>query len=83
MNEAAVFHILLRVIVAASVLHILLPPYDVLDGFPTAQKYYKVLLAIVAWLALNLRTKLIQAYPSVRAQLPSAEKPDGGAPSGT
>lgn len=64
--ETAVFHIALRVVVASSVVHIFLPPYDVFNDFPRFQKYYKLFVAVVGYVALNARGKLIQAYPSVQ-----------------
>lgn len=66
MNETAVLHIVLRVIVVSSVVHIFLPPYDVFNDFPRFQKYYKLFVAVVGYVALNARGKLIQAYPSVQ-----------------
>ena len=66
MNEVTVFHIALRVVAASSVAHIFLPPYDVFNDFPRFQKYYKLLVAVVGYLALNARGKVIQAYASVQ-----------------
>jgi hypothetical protein len=81
MNETVIIHWILQIIVGASILHAILPPYDVLNDFPNAQKYYKLLLAIVAYVALNVRTKVIQAYPSAKAAMGPAPadpaKPEG------
>jgi hypothetical protein len=71
MNESNLIHIALQVIVGASILHIFLPPYDIFKDFPSFQRYYKLVLALVGYLALNVRTKMIQAYPSAKAALPS------------
>jgi hypothetical protein len=69
MNETVIIHWILQIIVGASILHLILPPYDVLDGFPTAQKYYKLFVRIVEYFALNVRTKVIQLYPSMKVPL--------------
>lgn len=68
MTENYAIHLVLNVVVVASVVHVLLPPYEVFAKFPRFQKYYQVAVEIIAYLALNARGKMIQAYPSVRAQ---------------
>lgn len=65
MTETTAIHIILRIIVIASVVHIFLPPYDVFNDFPKFQKYYKLFVSVVGYIALNARGKMIQAYPSV------------------
>jgi hypothetical protein len=80
MNEATIIHWVLQIVVGASILHVILPPYDVFNDFPTLQKYYKLFVAIVAWLALNVRTKVIQAYPSIKALNTSGSSGSGSAP---
>lgn len=71
--EALIVGYLLKIIVGASVLHVVLPPYEVLNDFPEAQKYYKVFLGVVQYAALNLRTQLIQVYPQAKAALQGGE----------
>lgn len=75
MSEPTAVHLLLRVIVTASVVHILLPPYEFFAKFPRFQKYYQVIVEVIAWLALNARGRMIQAYPSMRGAQDSVDKP--------
>lgn len=50
-----------------SILNAVLPPYDVLNDFPTAQRYYKLVLAVVKYFSGDVRTKIMQLYPSFTA----------------
>jgi hypothetical protein len=59
-TQDLIFH----TIVACSVLHSLLPPWDFLDQFPQAQKYYKLLIYVVGYVALNGRSTV---YRSISA----------------
>ena len=79
----------LRIIVVCSVAHNLLPPFDWLDGFPTAQKYYKLLIYIVGYVALNARSTVWRQLstadgtkPSVAANGKANGKTNGGANGG-
>jgi hypothetical protein len=56
-----------RICLVFSVLNAILPPYDVLNDFPTAQKYYRLVLAIVKYFSGDVRTKIMQLYPSFTA----------------
>ena len=46
----------LRLVVTCSVLHNVLPPWEAFTDFPTAQKYYKLLIYLIGYVALNLRS---------------------------
>lgn len=58
-----------QTIVVCSVLHTFLPPYDFLNDFPTAQKYYKAFIYITGYVGLNARSTV---YKSI-----SINNPDG------
>jgi hypothetical protein len=49
-----------EIVAGASVLHTVLPPWDFLDEFPTAQKLYKVFVYLVGYVALNARSTVYQ-----------------------
>lgn len=53
-----------RLCLAFSILNAILPPYDVLEGFPGAQRYYKLFLNIVRYFAFDMRSKVVALYPS-------------------
>lgn len=80
-HDALCIHYALRVIVACSLLHTFLPPWDFLDSFPTAQKYYKVFVYVVGYVALNGRSTIYQQI-SISKQLPS-QSTSGGSGGGT
>lgn len=47
-----------EVVTVCSVLHAILPPWEALNDFPTAQKYYKLFVYLVGYIALNWRSTL-------------------------
>lgn len=47
-----------EVVASASLLHTLLPPWEAFDDFPGVQKYYKVLIYFVGYVALNGRSSV-------------------------
>ncbi len=51
-----------EVVAGASVLHTILPPWEAFNEFPTAQKYYKLFIYLVGYVALNGRSTV---YPSL------------------
>jgi hypothetical protein len=51
-----VFDWVTGVVFVCSVLHTMLPPWDMLHEFPTAQKYYKVVVYTVGYIAINGRS---------------------------
>jgi predicted membrane channel-forming protein YqfA (hemolysin III family) len=53
--------IAVHVIATCSILHTLLPPWDVLAEFPRAQRYYKVLVYTIGYMALNGRSTVYQS----------------------
>lgn len=48
-------------IVISSVLHTFLPPWEILNDFPTAQKYYKVLVYSIGYIAGNARSTVYKS----------------------
>lgn len=51
-----------EIVAGSSILHTLLPPWEAFNDFPSAQKYYKLLVYIVGYVALNGRSRI---YPSL------------------
>jgi hypothetical protein len=57
-------------VTVASFLHSTLPPWDAeaFVPFPTFQKYYKVLIYVLGYIALNARSTI---YPSISVNNPN------------
>lgn len=51
-----VYDTVAAIVLVSTVLHNLLPPWDWLTDFPTAQKYYKAFIYLVGYLAGNARS---------------------------
>lgn len=49
-------------VTVASFIHTILPPWEAFNDFPRVQKYYKVLVYIIGYAALNGRSTV---YPSL------------------
>lgn len=54
-------------VVVCSILHNFLPPWDFLNDFPRAQKYYKLAIYLIGYVALNARSTV---YKSIAVQQP-------------
>ena len=67
-------------VAGASVLHTILPPWEAFNDFPSAQKYYKLLIYIVGYVALNGRSTV---YPSVSTKSGTQLSPASQAPIAT
>jgi hypothetical protein len=50
-----------RTIVICSLLYTFLPPWEIFNDFPAVQKYYKLLLAIVAHMAIAGRSSVYRS----------------------
>lgn len=72
MHHITLEQILLRTIVACSLLHNFLPPWDFLDDFPRAQKIYKIVVYVIGYIALNARSTV---YRSISTQANGAAPP--------
>lgn len=59
--------IITRTVFIASIAHTILPPWDadVFQPFPTFVKFYKVLVYLVGYVAINARSTV---YPSISTQ---------------
>lgn len=60
-----------QTIVGCSILHSFLPPWDFLNDFPRAQKYYKAAIYIIGYVAINGRSTV---YKSISVQQQDAVK---------
>lgn len=70
MHHITLMQVALRTVVTCSVLHTFLPPWEFLTDFPKAQKYYKVLVYVVGYVALNGRSTV---YQSISVNKPPAQ----------
>lgn len=59
-------------IAVCSVLHTILPPWEALNDFPTAQKYYKLAVYFIGYAALNGRSTV---YRSISTKDGSQQSP--------
>lgn len=78
--EHHIIDILTSVVAICSLLHTLLPPWDFLNDFPRAQKYYKLLIYIIGYLALNGRSTV---YGSISVSNPAGPNANTPTPSPT
>ena len=58
-------------VVACSILHSFLPPWDFLNDFPRAQKYYKAAVYVIGYVGLNARSTV---YKSISVSKDDAPK---------
>lgn len=54
-----------------SVLHTILPPWEAFNDFPAAQKYYKLLIYVIGYLALNGRSTIYRSVSTKDGAQPS------------
>lgn len=59
-------------VIGCSILHTFLPPWDFLNDFPRAQKYYKLVVYVIGYVAINGRSTV---YKSISQQNPPAPPP--------
>ena len=77
--------LVLRTIVTCSVLHNVLPPWDWIppgsDGrewladFPTIKKYYRLLIYVVGYMALNARSAVYRSISTSNPTGPNSNNP--------
>jgi hypothetical protein len=68
-----------RAVLVASILHTFLPPWDAdpFRAFPTFTKYYKVVIYVIGYVAINARSTV---YKSISINNPNGTNaPNGGA----
>lgn len=70
-TAAALWSAYTSVVTACSILHTFLPPWDFLNDFPRAQKYYKLAVYIVGYIAFNARSTV---YKSISVTQPTNGK---------
>lgn len=58
-------------VAVCSILHTVLPPWEALSDFPAAQKYYKLLIFFIGYLALNGRSTIYKNISTDSGQTPS------------
>lgn len=54
-----------QTVTICSVVHNFLPPWEFLKEFPRAQRWYRLLVYLVGWVALNQRSTM---YPSISTE---------------
>ncbi len=60
-NAHAAKDIAFDIVVGCSVAHSVLPPWDFLADFPTAQKVYKAFVYLVGYVAINARSTVYKS----------------------
>ena len=67
-------------VVVCSLLHSFLPPWDFLNDFPRAQKYYKLAVYVIGYVALNGRSTVYRSISTQNGtqQNSNAVKSNGG-----
>jgi len=85
LTMAGFWSVVSSTVTICSFLHTVMPPWEAFNDFPAVQKYYKLLVYIVGYIALNGRSTLYPSLstgsgtqPSAAAQ--TAPKNGGGKP---
>lgn len=60
-----------EIVTGSSILHTLLPPWEVFNDFPTVQKYYKILVYFLGYAALNGRSTVYGSVSTKDGTKPS------------
>lgn len=60
-------------VMVCSLLHTLLPPWDMLSDFPSAQRYYKLVVYIVGYVGLTGRSTVYKSI-SMSRQAPGIKE---------
>ena len=64
-----------NLIAICSVLHLILPSYEIFDDFPTFKKYYKIVVLIIGGIALNRRESVVGVYNRMLGKAPLQDEP--------
>lgn len=67
-----------EIVVVSSLLHSFLPPWDFLNEFPRAQKYYKLFVYVIGYVALNGRSTVYRSISANGTGQSSVVKSNGG-----
>lgn len=65
-------------IAICSILHTVLPPWEALSDFPTAQKYYKLAVYFIGYAALNGRSTVYRSISTKDGTQTSNAAQNGG-----
>ena len=80
-HEPSFVLITVHVVTACSLLHTLLPPWEAFSDFPRVQKYYKLAVYIIGYIALNGRSTVYKSLSTSDGT--KASKAANGANGGT
>lgn len=72
--EHAIIDIVTKTVFVCSILHTMLPPWDILSEFPWWQKRYKVVVYVIGYVALNGRSTVYQKISVGKQVEAAAEK---------
>jgi hypothetical protein len=65
LTAASVVSVHMQVVYVCTILHTFMPPWEVLNDFPNAQKYYKVAVYVIGYGAGSARSTV---YKSISTQ---------------
>ena len=74
-NQHQLFDFGAGIIAGCSILHTFLPPWDFLNDFPTAQKYYKAFVYMIGYIAVNGRSTVYRQISMQNPQGVNAPNP--------
>jgi len=76
-----IFDVATACIAACSLLHTMCPPWEVLNDFPVAQKYYKVFIYTIGFVALNGRSTVYKSISTTEGAYTSCATDGPNSPS--
>ena len=65
-HHADFIDVILRIVAVCSILHNILPPWEMFADFPFLQKWYKLFVYIIGYIALNARSTLYQGISATK-----------------
>jgi len=69
--QSHVFNIVSAIVFFASILHSFLPPWDFLQDFPKAQRWYKLVVYVIGYVAINGRSTVYKSISTQNGTTPS------------
>lgn len=78
-SMGSIWAVYANVVTVCTWLHNILPPWEFLDQFPTAQKYYKLLVYLIGYAAGSARSTIWSSISTNDGKQPSeaAQKKNG------
>lgn len=70
-----------QIVAVCSLLHTMLPPWELLNDYPRIQKAYKLFVYTVGWFALNARSTVYKSISTKEGAEPSERAMDPASPS--